>query len=448
MDIDCKKLSLEKYTILTTILADKNNAKFFKEMDNMLITKRFDNAYELSLNENILNINSFDLTSNDVISVINSFIKISNNRNLVKKRNIYEIVKISNMPVEKLQRIFNEKKFLKLGEALINVSRETRFISFDFLALRIIDNFIIKYKNAVVLNSYQNIKKQILYKITHHSYDPEKKEKETNYLCWIDRLLYAAENKEILIDDYIKICEKVLNLINGNFIYTYWKILHAVNFLLLQQDFSTNANLRKFKRILISKINENYKEISLSQDELKKIAVSVLAKESSNKEDFYYLFDLISLTADKSIEDKVFCFKLCRYIIKQNSKQNIFCFRFIRKYFLETIFKIIRISDDFSVKEEELQTLISLLHVDAYFCFNRHDIINKIVLILRSMNNGDKKLTANNFYRYCHILDYIMVSNSDIKNPKIINDICATDSDKRRISKYFQLTLNSYAHAI
>ncbi len=448
MDINNKKLSLEKYTTLTTILADKYNHKFFKEMDALLVKKRFDIAYELSLNENVLNINSLDLTVRDILSIIGNFIHASEKRMITKKRNIHEIAKISNLPIERLQKVFDDKKFLQLANALVKVSRETDQISHDFLILRISDNFLLKCKNVLINEIYYNLKKQILKKFSFFSYNPEKNEKETSYLCWIDRLLYAAENKEISIDAYTIICDKILNLIGGNCIYTYWKILHTVNYLLLQQDFSTNPNLRKFKRSLLSKINESYKVLDLSQDELKKATATVLAKEKSSKEDYYYLFDLISLTADKSNEDKLFCFKLFKYIINQNAKQNFFCYRFIRKYFLETVFKIIKINDAFSVKEVELQTLISILHTDAYFCFNRHDIISKIVLILRSMNNGINKLTANNFYRYCHVLDYIMVSNSDIKNPKIINDICAKDSDKRRIEKYFQLTLGSYAQAI
>lgn len=448
MNIDYKKLSLEKYTKLTKILADKNNTKFFKEMDSLLIKKRFDNAYELSLNENLLNINSLDITTNDIIPIINNFIKEANSNSVMEKRNIFEVVKVSNLPVDRLKKIFNEKKFIQLGDILTKVSRETKYMSFDFLILRILDNFTIKYKNAKVIKYYQSIQKQILTKLSYSSYEQEKKEKETIYLCWVDRLLYAVENKDIKIDKYIEICKKILELTNENFTYTHWKILHTVNYLLLQMDFSANQNLKQFKRKLVSTISESYKSIKLSQDELKKIAISVLAKEVLNKEDFYYLSDMISLTADRSVEDKLFCFKLCRYIIKQNEKQNIFNYRFIRKYFIETLFKIMKISDDFSVKEEELQTLITLFHIDAYFCFYRLDIINKIVFIMRSMNNGKTKLTNYNFYRYCHILDYIMISNKDIRSTKIINDICTSNENKKKISKYFKLTLESYAQAI
>ncbi len=448
MSIEQENLSLQKYTYLTTVLADKNNKKFYKEMDNLLTQKRFDNAYELSLNENIFNINSFALTINDINASITNFIAISQHRSVFQKRNIFEMVKISNMPNKYIERAITEKKFFDLGEAFRFVSRETDLISFEFLILKILDNFIIKSKFPNIVKEYKKIRTDIFQKIILYSYIPEKKEKETIFLCWIDRLLVAVNNKEISVENYITICNKILKIIDCKQNYVYWKILHAVNYLLLQQEYSTNASLRKYKKIILKQIEENYIILNLSQDELKDKTASILSQEKSNKEDYYYLFDLIKITSERSSDDKLFCLNLCKYIIKQNTQQNIFCFRFVRKYFIETIFKMLKFNDSFNIKEIELQTLLLLFHIDAYFCFNKEEIFKYIVFVLRGMNNGNTKLTLNNFYRYCHIVDYIMSTNSDIKNINIINDLCENNSDKKKISKYFQLSLHPLPIAV
>lgn len=448
MNIDLENLSLEKYTMLSTILTDGGNKKFYKEMDDSLTQKRFDNAYELSSNENMLNINSFALTAKDITDMVSSFIKKTQQNTILQKRNIFEIAKISNLPSNRLDKSITEKKYLQLGDALEYVSRETNLISFHFLILRIVDNFIIKNKYSSVIAKFKQIKQSIFQKFISYDYIPEKKEKETTFLCWIDRLLVAACNKEVTIENYILICNKILRIINFKHIYVYWKILHAVNYLLLQQDFSSNPSLRKYKKILLNKIEENYTGLNLTQEELKNETISILAKEKNNKEDFYYLFDLIYITSEKSIEDKLYCLKLCKYIIKQNNKQNIFCYRFIRKYFLETVFKMLKFNDSFQIKEMEIQILIALFHIDAYFCFNRQDIFKNIVFTLKRMSLSETKLTLNNFYRYCHILDYIMLNNTDVKDPNIIDLLCDNITDKKRIGKYFKLSLPSIKKAV
>ncbi len=441
MNIELENLSLQKYTILTTVLADQNNKKFYNAMDDLLTKKRFNNAYELSINENIFNINSFSLTTNDLKDIVNDFIMRSHRHVIFQKRSIFELVKISNLPINRLNKAITEKKYLCLGEALSFVSRETNQISFDFLILKILDNIIIKNKNHLIINEYKKIIKSIFQKFLTFDYIAEKKEKETIFLCWIDRLLFAASNKEVTIENYILICNKILKLIDCRHSFVYWKILHSVNYLLLQQAFSTNMSLRKYKRTILNKIEENYIELDLSQDELRDKVISILAQEKTTKEDFYYLFDLIKITSERSLDDKISCLQLCKYIIKQNTKQNIFCFRFIRKYFIETIFKMLKFNDSFQIKETELQILLLLFHVDAYFCFNKKDIFKYIVFLLKGMYNSKFKLTLNNFYRYCHILDYIMSTNSDIKDLTILDELCKNASDKKRISKYFQLSL-------
>lgn len=444
MNIDLENISLQKYTILSTILADKNNKKFNKELDNLLTQKRFDNAHELSLNENIFNINSFALTSKNITEIVNNFISKAHSHTVLQKRSIFEIVKISNLPINRLKKAITEKKYLCLAVALCFVSRETNLISFDFLILRIADNIIIKNKQTEIVKEYQKIRSNIFQKfIICNTYNSEKREKETIFLCWIDRLLLAVNNNEINVESYISICNKILEIIDSRHIYLYWKILHAVNYLLLQQEFSTNALLRKYKRIILNKIEENYIELNLSKEELKDKVIGILSKEKTNKEDYYYLFDLIKITSEKSVEDKQHCLNLCKYIIQQNTKQNIFCFRFIRKYFIETIFKMLKNNDSFQIKEIELQILLLLFHIDAYFCFNKQDIFKNIVFVLKGMNNSDTKLTLNNFYRYCHAIDYIMSANLDIKNLNIIDDLSNNNADKKRLSKYFQLSLQS-----
>lgn len=144
MNLEEKTLSNLKHFMIYNTINSLDNKNFYNELDELLVKKRFDNVLELSLNENIYKIDMTLITNKDVSKMVNEFIKLSGNKQIYNKRNIYELLKVSNLPIEKLEKLFKDEKFLKLPEILNRVSRETSLLRFDFLVLRILDNFILK----------------------------------------------------------------------------------------------------------------------------------------------------------------------------------------------------------------------------------------------------------------------------------------------------------------
>lgn len=436
-------LSFGKHYILTSIMNNSRDDRFFNQLDSLLVKKRFDYTAELSLTENLLHISTYKLTSKNILKIVNDFIKSAKKSNFHEKRNLFEIVKLSNLPKDKLTKTISPELYSNLIELLGNVSHETNFLSVDFLILKITDNFILKNDNEKIKEHYIQLKNDILQKITYYNYNEEKNEKETTAMCWIDRILCAIINEEITPDDFISVIKKIFKTAPLS-IYLKWKALHAVNYILLQSEFSTSSVLKTFKRYILTLIEAQYENITLTLDEVKDLLVTTLAKRTPSKEDFYYLFDVIKIIAKNNEDSRLYCLTLCKYIINHNSKQNIFCFRFIRKYFIDMLFDIInKPKENIKIKEEELEILITLFHVDTFFCFYRHDIFDKIVEILQTINNGKTKLNTVNFYRYCDVLDYMMSENDDIKNKDIIKILSVRNDDETKIRKYFTLSFAS-----
>lgn len=434
--------SASKYTLILNTINDKKYKSFFDELDNLLMKKRFDNAYELSLTENILCTRTLDLTAKEICKVIDEFLNLVIDKDFNDKRALYEVVKISNLPSKKFEHALSEEKLLALGRMLKDVSRETTFISYDFLILRILDNFSIKINNSTVCNLFNELKKEIWKKLLSFDYESEKKEKETTFLCWIDRLTNALMNRELRPEDFVFLCHKIFYLTAKNF-YTYWKILNSANYALLQQDFSANEKLREFKRYILKKIDIDSNAMNLDFTEIRDLMISTLAKKNPNKEDFYYLFNSLSKTSLKSDDYKLFCINLCLYLLYYNSKQNIFCYRFIRNNYFNMLSGLISEADNAEIKDKELQLFIILFHIDSFFSHNKYDIFKLILNILRTINDGETKLTHNNFYKYCDMLDYIMASNADIYYPNLVNFICPDKHNFSRVAKRFNLSISN-----
>ena len=178
---------------------------------------------------------------------------------------------------------------------------------------------------------------------------------------------------------------------------------------------------------------------TLSEDEIKKLAISILSKNFPSKEDFYYLFDCLYIFSSKSNKAKDFAIDLFMYIIYFDTKYNLFSYRFIRKYFVETVFKTIKQYDSTELKNKEIILLLKMFHVDHFFSFYRKDIFENIVNILKNINNTEHKITNGNFYKYCDMIDYIMYTNNDIYSENIIEYITGFKDNKNKISKHFQL---------
>ncbi len=440
MNLEEKTLSNLKHFMIYNTINSLDNKNFYNELDELLVKKRFDNVLELSLNENIYKIDITLITNKDVSKMVNEFIKLSGNKQIYNKRNIYELLKVSNLPIEKLEKLFKDEKFLKLPEILNRVSRETSLLRFDFLVLRILDNFILKlnrYRKSIA-NDFILARDDVMKKIIEYDYIFDNKERENNFLCWVDRLLSATINKEITPIDFQNICNKILDTTTHT-IYLYWKILNSINYLLLQREFCSYNNLRTFRNDINKTIDRKYKSINLTNDEIKNLTISILSKNFPSKEDFYYLFDSIYVYSSHSAENKLYAVDLFMYILYFDAKYNLFSYRFIRKYFIDVIFNIIKQYDTIDVKNKELVLLLKMFHVDHFFSFYRKDIFSNIINILKNINNTEKKITNGNFYKYCDMIDYIIYTNKDITNENIAEYLAGVKDNKNKISKHFQL---------
>lgn len=429
----------KRLKLIKNILNQQKLKKFFNKTDILMMSKYFDNAYDLSLIENIYHINSADLCSKDIDDVLYNFKYTVKDNTILKTRNLYELTKLSTLPEKKLRKHISDDGYKDISSLLEKVLNETNFISFDFLILRITDNFATKNQNSEIVTIYNALKKSILDKMVHFDYKHEKREKETTYLCWTDRLLNAVINNEISPDEFIKLSAKILNLTN-NTIYLYRKILNSADYLLTFAEHSSNTELKQYKTFLENEIREKYTNAKISPAELEQLVISKLAKQIVNQEDFYYLFDMTAATAKISEENKKYCFNLCLYLLHHNTKRNIFNYRFVRKYFFDTILSMISDKDSFELKQQEIHLLLILLYTDVFFCFVKQKIIKQIISILATMNRSCYKLNHYNFYRYFEILDYIFFRTPDLIYPSLINYVSANNNNRKNITDKFILT--------
>lgn len=433
-----KNITSYKYTLLLNIINNKKNKSLYNELDNLLLGNRFKYISEQSFLENILRV-GIEPCRKEIIDIIDNFITSVKNKTVYKNRSIYEVLKLSFLPSKKIDNIIDKTRGITLGKKLQQVSHETLIIKFDFIILKTLDMLLLKISDFDTKSYYKEIKQQVLKKILLTTYKKEKGEKECSFLSMIDTILSLTIEKQYTADNFTEIIKKIFYLSDYS-LSVLWKALYATNYLLLQQDYSANSKIRSFRKEIVSNINQKYYNLQKSVDDLKNLVTNTLAKKSPSKEDFYYLFDTLSIISKKSEEQKEFCFALIRYIILHNSKQNIFCFRFIRKYFYETVLRMINDTDSAKLKDIEIQTLISLFHVDSFFCFSKHDIFRHIVKLLKSIRTSNTKLSHNNFYKYCDILDYIMALNRDIHFPNIIDYLSNEKKDRLKIQKCFNLS--------
>jgi len=427
-----------RYSLILIIANQDTYLKFNKMIDTMLMQKRFDNQYDLSLLENIIRADNMDFSRCNTTEILASFFSSVKNETFLETRSLYELVKLSYFPVKKL-KLISDKQYETIIESVKLVSRETKLMSYDFLILTAAENFFTKTENCKFKLSFQEIRDNTYKKLATYDYLPEKREKETNFLCWIDKILTATINKRIKVTDFVNICKKIMNLTTQSF-YTYRKSLNSIIYLLRQQEFSADEELRLFKHEAEKKIEEELKMLNITSDDLMRILIKILAEEKNTKEDFYYLFDAIGANAKNSEESKLFSIQICNYIIYYNQKFSIFNSRFVRKYFSDKIFEMIEEKDSPILKEQELDLLVRLFKIDLFLGFNGREIINIFVKILTSLNQSGAKLNQKSFYRYCEVLDYLLATNEDIDYLSIITQICTSNpTNKRRVLAKFQL---------
>ena len=431
-------LIIKKQLVAESLFKERKNKKLFKHFDELIIKKCFLNLREQSDDENILSLNTSNLTTKEITAIIDNFIKLQPSKDLYKKRNIFEIVKISNLPKTKLQKILYPQKYKILEQKILNVSCETNLISLDFIALRIFNNLILKTDNLEVINELSKLKKNILERMNKNTYKPENNIKTNTLLCWIDLLVNLTLEKEIPLKDYIKLNIKILSLTIKN-IDLLWKITASTTFLLNQPDFCDAHTLRSFKRFLNKQINQLYTLQNFDKNKTLNIMIDTLTKPTVLKEDYYYLFDSIKLLAQQTPDDKLYCFNLLWYLLYQDKKLYIFNQRFIREYFLKTLFDLIDFQDILEIKIEEYIFLVMLLLDKDFFVLQQNDIFEKAINLLQNFNNKNSKITPQLFYKFCDMLDYLMDKKSSIKHSSILSFLANEKRTVKTLGKHFQL---------
>lgn len=432
-----ERISLNKYLLISNLIESKDSKKLFSHYDELLMTKRFSNAKDLSITENILCLDAINLTGKDIIKIVSDFIKNAQSPNILKKRNIYELAKVSNLQSLKLNKALSDKILNEIGDSLLYISSIATNIGVDFVILRILDNFIVKLKNSLIKNQYNAIRKNILRKMVNFLYEKEKKEKTITYFCWIDRLLVAVQKDELSLNQFMEVSIKILKL-TPNCLDVCWKILQSVNFLCFQPLYNDSNKLRKFKRDILKIIKQKYITEKITPQSAIEIMISTLARDIPSKEDFYYLFDTIKIISQQSQENKLFALDLCNYILFVNNRQSIFCYRFIREYFMSILNDIVKEDDNFSIKEKEITLFLSLLHEKSFFFLHKSYIFSKLVELISFFNN--KNISSNKFYKYCDIIDYIIYKNPDIKLTEVLDKLSKNEKNAVKISKRFDLS--------
>lgn len=437
MSPDKEKISLDKYLLIKTLLEKKEYKRLFSDYDELLIRKKFADIRELSVTENILTLDAINLTPKDITNIVRDFIKKADSPTLLRKSNLYELIKVSNLKSPRINKNLAEKTLITLGEKLKNLFNKTELISFDFAILRVLDNFIIKINNPVIKNSYNALKKDLLRKMLSFTYQKEEREKQVTYFCWIDRLLTAILKNEITLYEFMELNIKVLKLV-PNHLDACWKVLQTASYLCFQPSYSDSNKIRKFRRDVSKIIKNKYIDVIFNKDTVTELMINTLARENSFKEDFYYLFDAIKILSQKSEEDKLFCFDLFEYILHVNERQNIFCYRFVREYFMNILNEMITSEDSLNLKEKEVSLLISLFHEKSFFLLHQSELFKKLVAVICSFNK--ENITKNKFYKYCDMLDYMLSNNSNIKYPELLTVLSVKQEDKTKISKRFELS--------
>lgn len=440
MQSNLETIDVSKYLLLKKIINNAQNNKIYNHYDEEIIRKKFSNEAELSSTENIITISAINMKNSEVKKIVENFVNIRESKKIYDKRNIYEIVKISNLPQYKINNAIPQNLLVLLAKQLEFVSRETNLISFDFLVLRCLDALITKINDSTLHIIYKKIQNNLIRKLVTFAYIAEKREKTTIYLCWIDRILQAAINKEITVDEYIDLTNKLLRLIPFSFDVS-WKILHCINFLLFQPDFSDKRPLCSLKRKILNDVKNHYYFKKQEEKDVENLMIKTLAKQAITKEDFYYLFDSIKILFQKSEKAQVFCLNLLKYLLYIDNKQNIFCYRFIREYFLGTLSKILQKETSIKLKEEEFRLLILLFHNETFFFLHKKTLLKNLILLLNLFEEDNTNITRNKYYKYCDVLDYILSKNTDAIDEDLLKIL---PHDKNKISKRFQLFLSTY----
>ena len=437
-------LDIEKELLIKNLFQSSQDKKLFKTLDKQLTQQYFTNVTTLSSNENILNLNAVTTTTSELNSVINKFLNIKNISAVFSGRSIYEIVKLSNLPAQKINKVLSPQKIISICDKLSAVSHETKYISFDFLILRIADNFLFKITDHASKKVLTLLKKETKHNLIAKKYQPEKKNKTNTYLCWVDSILNLTIANTLSADEYITVCNKIINLTSPSSDLL-WKMSSSASLLLQNSQFSDANNLRNFKRNLQKRATSDSSVNKYNQKKTTELLIQTLAKSIISKEDCYYLFNNLKVLAENNPSDKLYCLKICHYLFYRHTIKKLFSYRHIRENFLKTLFDIITDDDDIEAAETSFLFLCKLLTDKENFEIHFNIVFEKALYLLKKINNNHSIITPQKFYKYCNILDYLAKKNHIYLDLPLYNSLANSYRSIKTIQRHFKSSAFKYS---
>jgi len=413
------------------------NKKFNTNLNEKVIKRKCNNVASLSTNEIVLKNQKENISIKQCIKILKKFLDTPVDDNFIYKRNLFEILKISFFYKEKINLIFNLDNYLLLNDKLKNVSHETCYFSVDFIILTIIDNIISKCDNIDVIKIYKENKKNILNNLCIKNFIEEDKNREYIYVSWINRL-----SKELLIDEispnqFINICKKIITTVDC-YEYFYENLYSILEYLI--KNNIKNSNIIDYKNTIKDIIINKKIYTNIDVKKLENIAIYTLSndvEDIKSYENLFYVIKNINLANHEIME---YVISLCGYILFYDKKYNIFYNKDIRRLYIETILFISNKNNFTDLNVDILILLIKILHTDYFFTFNKNDLIKSIVDVLIKQNKSEIKLTMNNYYKFCDVLDYFIFNNYKTTNFEYINKLILNSSNIKKIFDRFQLT--------
>ncbi len=431
-----KKLSDKKnYIVYKTI--NYENKKFNNNIRDLVIRKKVYNIINLSPNEILLKIEKENLTNKDHLKILNKILRTPIDSNFINKRTLFELLKLSLLNKDAFYNVFNTDTLLILNEKLTNVSCETSFISHDFIILSIIDNIICKSNEKKISDTYINLKNKITKNMLSKNYLPENKEKEVNYICWINKLSKELINNNLSIDDFISICKRTNKLIicYKNFYENLFNILQYI-----ENNYSKYSHITNYKNEIEDLLYKNKLYINLSIKEIENFCVSILSSnldKSNNIDEFFFAIKNINFNDFEIIK---YVINILSFIMHFDKKYNLFYIKNIREGYFNTITHICKNNNYTELNESLLTLLVQLLHVDYFFAYYRQSILENIVFLLNKTSLSGIKLNTNNYYKYCDILDYFISNNLKYIKFDFIFKLFEKNKTKEKTLDKFKLT--------
>jgi len=417
--------------------------KLFKFLDKQIVKQRFYDVSSLSSDENILNLSAACMTNDELITIVKKFIITKNVTTNCSSRSIFEVIKISNLPAARLSRTFSSEQLLSLCDKLLNVSHETNLISYEFMALHIVRNLIIKNVCPQIKKDLCVVKKKICLNLTRKEYIPENKNKPNTYLCWIDTVFNLIMNDDLSADNYMLICNKIINLTNFS-TDVLWKISTATALLLQDSRFCDVSSLRNFRRNIQKKALSICSSYTYKQEGITFLLIKTLAKNTINKEDYYHLFAYLKDFSKNNLDDHLYCIRLFYYIFYRQQAKNIFSYRHIRENFLNTLFEIICNNCNTDANTQSFLFLCCLLADKEHFELHKNDIFGNALDLLKKISNDTTNVTSQKFYKYCGLLDYLGRENH-IATDYFADILSNTYRQVKQIEKHLKGTKFKYS---